>query len=67
MTMGSVIGGLLFSTIGLFVFGHGKRTLNMNLMGLGGALMGYTFVVSSTAMIYLVGIALTAAAYYCRE
>src|SRR5712671_1341051 len=39
MTMGSIIGGLLFSSIGLVVFGRGKREMNMTLMGLGGALM----------------------------
>jgi hypothetical protein len=66
MTMGSLFGGLLFSSIGLGVFIYGKRTANFTMMGLGGALMVYTFFFSSTAMIYLVGIGLCAAVYYLR-
>ena len=67
MTMGNLLGGLLFSTIGLGVFIYGKRTANFTMMALGGALMGYTLFLSSTAMIYLVGLGLCAAAYYLRD
>jgi len=67
MTAGNLFGGLIFSSIGLVAFLVGKRTANFRLMGLGGALMVYTFFFTSTALIYLVGSGLAAAAYFFRD
>ena len=62
-----LIGGVIFSAVGFVGFSYGKRTQNFRLMALGGALMGYPYFVSDTALIYLIGIGLTAALWMARE
>ena len=61
ITFGSLVGGLIFSGIGFVAFTYGKRTENYRIMAVGGVLMVYTFFVSGTALIYLMGLGLTGA------
>lgn len=67
LTFTNIIGGLIFSSIGMFAFSYGKKVMNVQLIFIGVALMGYCFFVSETLWVYLVGSGLTAAAYFARN
>lgn len=58
---------LLFGAAGLGVFSYGRKN---NLLGptiIGVALMAYPYFVSSTLLLYLVGVILLAALYFWRD
>ncbi|WP_018608435.1 hypothetical protein [Uliginosibacterium gangwonense] len=57
---------LLFSLIGFAAFLYGKRAVNVSYMAIGAALMGYTYFVSDTLLLYLIGAALCGALYWFR-
>ena len=57
----TLLGGLLFGSIGLVAFAAGKRQMNFRRMGLGVALMVYPYFVPNTLAVYLVGVGLVAA------
>ncbi len=63
----NIFGGLLFSAIGLIAFGYGKRKSSIRTMGIGAVLMAYPYFISSTVVMYLVGIGLTAALVIFRD
>jgi hypothetical protein len=65
--LAKIIGCGLFSSIGLAAFMYGKRTQSMRAMITGVALMAYPYFISSTVVIYLAGISLTAALYFWRD
>jgi hypothetical protein len=67
MTAGSLIWGLIFSSIGTGFFIFGKKKSNMLLMFVSVVLIGYPYVVQKTVPIILVGAALTAACYLVRK
>lgn len=67
MSASGIIGGLIFSGIGLVGFSYGKRTQNFQLMAVGGALMVYPYFVTNVWAVYLVGAGLTAFLWYSRE
>jgi hypothetical protein len=67
LTFANIVGGLVFSSLGFAAFTIGKRTMNMHLMMLGGALMLYCFFVTDTFWMYVVGSALTVAAWMARN
>ena len=58
---------LLFSLIGMAVCLYGKRSANLPLVGIGFALMGYTWFVSDTFWLYAIGCALCGGIYWFRE
>ena len=64
---GNIIGGLLFSGIGYVAFTYGRRNDNVRVMALGGALMAYSYFISNTVMVYVVGAALTAAIFFFKD
>jgi hypothetical protein len=66
-SIAGVVGGLIFSSIGMFVFMHGKRTMNPQRMLIGGALMLYCMFTNETLWIYLAGTGLTFFAYINRN
>lgn len=67
LTFTNIVGGLLFSSIGYAAFMIGKRTMNTHLMLLGGALMLYCLFITQTVWLYVIGTALTVAAYLARN
>ncbi|MBI3553960.1 MAG: hypothetical protein HY077_15805 [Elusimicrobia bacterium] len=67
MSAGNLIGSLVFSTIGLYVFNYGRKESKVETMALGGALMVYPYFTPTAALTWLIGAALTAYAYYARE
>lgn len=67
MSVGNIVGNLLFSSIGFVAFMYGKRQGRFQLMAVGGALMVYPYFVSSTPLMYLVGAGLTAWAWSVRD
>jgi hypothetical protein len=58
---------IIFGAIGFAVFVYGKKNKFLRPMIIGIALMAYPYFISGTLVIYLVGIALTAALYFWRE
>lgn len=63
----NLFASILFSTIGFAAFVYGKKAMSWRPMAIGGALMGYTFFVSQTWLLYLLGIGLIAALFVFRE
>jgi hypothetical protein len=66
-TPSALFANLLFSLIGMALFMYGKRAVNMPLIGIGAALMGYTWFVDSTWLLYAIGLGLCGAAWWFRE
>jgi len=58
---------IIFGAIGFAVFLYGKKNKLFRPMIIGFALMVYPYFISGTFLLYLVGIALTAALYFWRE
>ena len=58
------IGVLLFSVIGLVAFYQGRRAKRRAVTWLGVALMLYPYVIWGTVPMYVVGVALSAAAWW---
>ncbi len=63
----NLIGGTVFGLIGWFAFLHGKREKSWRPMVIGIVLMLYTFFVGNTWLVFIIGIALTAALYFWRD
>ena len=64
---GSILAYIIFGAIGFVAFVYGKKNAFWRPMIIGIALMVYPYFFSGTLVIYLVGIALTAALYFWRE
>ncbi|MEK7382595.1 MAG: hypothetical protein AAB262_04840 [Elusimicrobiota bacterium] len=67
MSMGSIVGNLLFSAAGFVAFAYGKKTMKFRVMVMGGVLMVFPYFVSDTMMLWLVGAGLTAALFFVWE
>jgi hypothetical protein len=67
LSMGNIVGNLIFSGIGFVALIYGKRQGHIRLMAVGGALMAYPYFVSSTPLMFLIGACLTAAAWAVRS
>ena len=63
---GVMIGGFVFSSIGFVAFIYGKRMNLWKLMFCGLALMIYPYFTADAAIMYIAGIAGTAALLLCR-
>jgi hypothetical protein len=63
----NVLANIIFSSVGFVAFVYGKKNAFWRPMGIGLVLMGYSYFVSETWVVYLVGVALTAALYFWRE
>ena len=61
-----LFGGLLFSLIGFAAFRYGKRTEQGYPKWLGMALMLFPYAVSSTWLLYVIGLGLCAGLYLLR-
>ena len=65
--MGWGLGAIVFGLIGFAAFRYGRKNERPATKWLGVALMIYPYAVSSTVLLYAVGIALCAGAWYTRE
>jgi hypothetical protein len=64
---GVLFAGILFSSIGVGAFLYGKKQAKWSPMLFGAALVGITFLIPDTTLLYLAGIGLCAAMYWFRE
>ena len=64
---GVLFAGILFSSIGAGAFLYGKKQAKLTPMLIGAALVGITFVIPDTVLLYLAGLALCAALYWFRD
>jgi hypothetical protein len=62
-----IFGAIVFGLIGFAAFRYGRKNERPATKWLGVALMIYPYAVSSTVLLYAVGIALCAGAWYTRE
>ena len=58
---------IAFGAIGAAAILYGKRTSNMKTLGFGFALCGYPYLVNSTLLLYVIGLALTAGLFVLRD
>ena len=66
-TAATLIGRLLFSSVGFVAFVYGKTMHVWKPMFIGLALMAYTYFVESTALLFGIGVVLTAALFLFRD
>ncbi len=62
-----IFGAIVFGIIGFAAYRFGKKTARHYVKWLGVVLMLYPYAVSSTELLYAVGIALCGACYYFRD
>ena len=67
MNASNLFAGLIFGSVGFVAFIYGKKQTLIKPMIIGIVLMGYTYFLTGTLVMYLVGIALCAALYFWRE
>lgn len=67
MSMGTIIGGLLFSGVGLVVFNYGRKQSLWKPMAIGAALMVFPYFVWNAWALWMVGSALMAALWFFRD
>ena len=63
----NVIAGILFGSIGFGAFIYGKKQSSLRAMMIGVGLMAYPYFVSHAVLVYVIGIALTAALFIFRD
>jgi hypothetical protein len=59
----SILGSLIFSGVGFVAFTYGKREGNFRTMFIGGLLMAYSYFITNTLWMYVIGSGLTAALF----
>ena len=62
--MGTIMGGFFFGIIGMYLFREGKKQMNVRILVISMALMVYPWFVSGALWVWIVGAALSAAAYF---
>ncbi len=67
LTFANLFGSLMFGAVGLGAFIYGKKTTNWRPMVIGAGLMAYPYFIASTALMYVIGLALCASLYVFRE
>ena len=65
-TFANIIGNVLFSGIGYVVFMYGKKMDRPSLMIKGGVLMAYSYIVSDTFWMYVIGTVLSIWVWFTR-
>ncbi len=63
----NLIGGGIFGIIGFSAFIYGKKQKSAKPLVIGLTLMIYPYFVPNTVLLYLVGVALSAALYFWRD
>lgn len=62
-----IVGAILFGVLGLFAYYYGKRRQRRTTRWLGLALMLYPYVVPNTWALWVIGVALSGAAWFYRD
>jgi uncharacterized membrane protein len=62
-----IIGAVAFGIIGIIAYRRGKRQQQPRVRWIGVALMLYPYVVTQTWLLYVLGVALTVAAWWQRD
>ncbi len=65
--MAGLLGGLLFSGIGLIALRYGRSQGSIRAMCIGVALMAYPYFMPNTAALYIVGAVFLAALFVFRD
>lgn len=63
----ALVAGLVFGTLGWWIFRHGKRNQNPRNIYSGLTLMIYPYFITNTLLSWLIGIALCGYVYYYWE
>jgi len=63
----NLFASLMFGSVGLGAFVYGKKTSNWKPMAIGALLMGYTYFIDSTLLLYSIGIALCVSLFVFRD
>ena len=63
----NIIAGIVFGSIGFVAFVYGKKMGYFKMMMIGLALMVYPYLVQSTTLVVVIGIALTGALYFFKD
>ena len=67
MSTGTLIGNLVFSSVGFVAFVYGKKTMRFRVMILGGVLMAFPYFVSDAALMWAVGSGLTCGLVFLKD
>ena len=67
MSVADIIAWVIFGAVGFVAFMYGKRQVEWKAMAIGVALMVYPYFVANTIVLYVVGVALTAALFIFRD
>ena len=67
LNFANILAYTIFGAIGFVAFVYGKRMTKWRTMALGIALIAYPYFISSTLIIYIIGVILTAALYFWRD
>jgi hypothetical protein len=62
-----ILGAIIFGIIGIAAYRYGKKQSRPYVKWIGVALMLYPYAVSTTWLMYFVGLALCCACYYYRD
>ena len=63
----NLIGGILFSMIGMAALGYGKKQGSFKPMFIGALLLVYPYFVSNTIALYCIGAVLTASLFIFKD
>lgn len=63
----TLFASILFSVIGFAAFSYGRKTVHVPAMGIGVALMLFTYFIDSQWLTYLIGSLLCAGLYFFRR
>ncbi len=66
-SVSQILGGFIFGTLGVYFIKRGINKQNFIWIGLGALAIGYTFFVSNDWLVWILGIAITWAAYLTRR
>lgn len=66
-SLGGLIGGFLFGSIGFVAFIYGKRNAKFRPMIIGVLLMAYPYFIRNAIAVYLVGVVFSVALFIFRE
>jgi hypothetical protein len=63
----NIMAWIIFGMIGMCAFNYGRKEKNYKVLGIGVVLMGYSYFVSSTLWLYVIGIAVSCLLYFWKD
>ena len=67
MSFGGILASVIFGIIGMAYLAQAKKNNSFVWMISGGILVGYTFFVTNTLLIILIGVVVCAAPFLCKK